>query len=73
VPVKTIVASAVPSPVVKVRPVMPRERQRAVGAVSVTLTRPRAGVDVADADQVSVAAEKTRLVSSLTLCAPARC
>jgi hypothetical protein len=47
VPVKVIVASAVPSPTVKVSP-FTRQRQRAVGRVSVTCIVLPMRVDVGD-------------------------
>ena len=69
VPVKTIVASAVPSPVVKVRPVMPERVIVPLLAVRVTLIAPEAASTSVMLIRFPLPLEKTRLVSSLTLCA----
>ncbi len=52
VPENVMVASVVPSPVVKVRPAIPESEN--VPLVTATVTVRRAGIDIGDGDQVAV-------------------
>ena len=70
VPVKVMVASAVPSPVTKVRPVVPASVNVPLVAVSVTLTALEPASTSLTEMRLPLAVEKTSAVSSLTVCAP---
>ena len=69
VPVKTMVASPVPSPVVKVRPAMPESVSVPLLEVSVTLTAPETASTSPMLIALPLPAENTSVVSSLVLCA----
>ena len=58
VPRKVIVASAVPSPAVKLRPVVPASVRLLLVTLSVTLAVRPSGVDVGDRDLVAVGRRK---------------
>jgi hypothetical protein len=72
VPVNVIVASAVPSPTVKVRPVRPESVRVPLVAVSVTRRMPVPSSASTSPIEISfpLAAEKTSVVSSSVVCAP---